>query len=388
MSKNIIFCADGTCNGPGEADDVLLPADTNVFKLYAQLCSTPSVDPNADEQESSQSDAAGNIVQSARYIYGVGANTNPIGTLFGGAIGGGLAARIVRGYTYLSRVYDPGDNIFLVGFSRGAYTVRALAGLVLFSGLMDRTTYDPADQTAAYTLGAGAWYRYQHTVAVNGGWLGDFDKFIAGLPDIFSTPPAKYVQIPAIQAIGVWDTVGSYLLDAAASDDGDRIDLLPLANTKLSTDVQRGFQAISLDERRNVFTPIPWNAATNVVQAFFPGGHCDVGGGYAETGLSDIALNWMLAKLKGQGLLLYPSILVKPVPDPAGPAHQQWLYLPWTNPIFTLSARDFSGRQDIVADPSITLREAAGTVVFDTGTSGKPALLGPTKGIYRPANLP
>jgi hypothetical protein len=388
MAKNIIFCADGTCNGPGETDDELLPADTNVYKLYVQLSSKPPSNPDANEQEASEADANGNVVQSSRYIYGVGDAGGPIDALFGGAVGAGLAARIVRGYTYLSRVYDPDDDIFLVGFSRGAYTVRALAGLVLFSGLMDRSTYDPTDKSAAYTLAAGAWYRYQHTVAVNGGWLGDFDKLVAGLPGIFSTPPAKYVPVQSVRAIGVWDTVGSYLLAAAAGNDGDKTDLLPLANTRLSLNVQNGFQAVSLDERRNVFTPILWDAAANVVQALFPGGHCDVGGGYTEAGLSDGALNWMQDKLSSQGLLLYPSSLYKPSPNPAGPAHQQWLYSPWTAPVFTLSTRSFAGRTDIAPDSSIAARGNAGTVEFDTGTSGTPHLAGPVIGIYRPANLP
>src|ERR1700692_2492080 len=206
MAKNIIFCADGTCNGPGEKDDELLPADTNVYKLYVRLSSKPPSYPDANEQEASEADAAGNVMQSSRYIYGVGDGGGPIDALFGGAGGAGLAARIVRGYTYLSRVYNPGDNIFLVGFSRGAYTVRALAGLVLFSGLMYRSVYDPTNKPAAYRLAAGAWYRYQRTVAVNGGWLGDFNRLIAGLPGIFSNPPAKYVPVQGIRAVGVWDT--------------------------------------------------------------------------------------------------------------------------------------------------------------------------------------
>ncbi|MTJ83477.1 MAG: DUF2235 domain-containing protein [Telmatospirillum sp.] len=388
MAKNIVFCADGTCNGPGETDDTLLPSDTNVYKLYVRLCSRAPADPGSNEQEASETDAAGTVVQSSRYINGVGDSGGPVERLFGSAVGAGLAARIVRGYTYLSRVYDPGDAIFLVGFSRGAYTVRALAGLVLFSGLMDRSSYDSGDKSAAYALAAGAWYRYQQTVAVNGGWLGTFDKIIAGLPGIFTTPPGRYIPVDSIRAIGVWDTVSSYLLDAAAGNDGDKSDLLPLANTRLSLRVQRGFQAVSLDERRNVFTPVLWDAAANVVQGLFPGGHCDVGGGYSESGLSDGALVWMLDKLSSQGLMLYPSALSHPAPDPAGPAHQQWLYSPWTRPVFTCSTRSFAGRTDILPDSSIAAREHASAVVFDTGTSGTPQRPGPITGIYRPANLP
>lgn len=405
MPKNIVFCADGTCNGPGELDDLNHPDPTNVYKLFVELSATPPAAgaAQAAEQETQQTDATGAVEQAARYIDGVGDSDGPIMDLFGGAVGAGLAARIVRGFTFISRTYDPGDRIFLVGFSRGAYTVRALAGLILFNGLLDKNAYGlntipfgsagyPANQQQAYQLGAGAWYQYQRTVAVNGGVLGDFDKFMVGFPGFFYTAPEHMVPVAGLQAIGVWDTVGSYGFSAAYDDSGEKTDLFPLANTRLNALVGRGFQAISLDEQRNVFTPILWDAATNVVQALFPGAHADVGGGYSifkgEAHLSDIALAWMLARLTSQGLITYPGTPFPLMPDPAGIAHQQWLYPPWTGPGFTRAVRSFAGRSDITADPSIAARELAGTVVFDPGSNSVAPPVAPVTGIYRPANLP
>ncbi len=393
--KNVVFCADGTCNGPGEVDDQDLPDPTNVYKLFVQLSSTaaPAGAVQDDEQEAVEVDGE-DVVQSAKYIDGVGDANNPIIKLLGGAAGVGLIARIVRGYTYLSRTYTPGDNIYLVGFSRGAYTVRALAGLIVFSGLLDPKTYNPDNKVQAYKLGAGAWYAYQRTVSVNGGLLGYFDKLMLDSPDFFLTAPSSFVAVPSIRAIGVWDTVSSYGFSAAYDATGDvtdaKADLFPLANTKLSPNVAKGYQAISLDEQRDAFLPILWNQAPNVVQQFFAGAHADVGGGYSiakgEAQLSDVALNWMISSLQTDGLLIYPNGRFPVLPNPAGIAHQQWRYAPWSD--LPHSMRSFAGRTDIMVDRSVSVREVADSVVFDPGSNANVPPLAAITGKYRPLNLP
>jgi len=396
VGKNIIFCADGTCNGPGEVDDLKLPDPTNVYKLFVQLNSAaaPAGSTQDSEEETIEPAAGGAPAQYAKYIDGVGDSSNPIIQLFGGAAGAGLVARIVRGYTYISRVYDPGDDIYLVGFSRGAYTVRALAGLILFSGLLDKAAYNlanyPANMEQAYQLGAGAWYHYQRTVSVNGGLLGDFDKLMLDFPAFFTQAPTSLVSVNALKAIGVWDTVSSYGFSAAYDDAGAKDDLFPLANTKLSASVNRGYQAISLDEQRDVFIPILWDQASNVEQYLFPGAHADVGGGYSiakgEAQLSDVALSWMIANLAGQGARIFPNQRFAELPNPAGIAHQQWRYPPWTG--MPHSVRSFAGRADIKVDPSVAAREAAGVVTFDPGSNASVLPLPAITGRYRPPNLP
>jgi uncharacterized protein (DUF2235 family) len=411
MPKNIVFCADGTDNGPGVnyalpagVPPQLLPDETNVFKLFVQLNRAPLPDGNAMEQETQEVEN-GAIIQWSKYLDGVGTGDGPIVDLFGSALGVGLAARIVRGYTFLSRAYDPGDNIYLVGFSRGAYTVRALAGMILQYGLLDKTVYNlnaipygslgyPSNPTAAYTLGAAVWAAYAKATAPTGGWLAEVVHLLDDFPAFFSAPPpASYVQVPNIRAVGVWDTVGSYLFDALAADDGSKTQLFPFANTQLSPRVLNGYQALSLDELRNVFTPILWDQATNVSQTIFAGGHADVGGGYsmatAEAQLSDIPLAWLMGKLISEGLRVFPTQSFHTAPNPVGIAHQQWRYSPWTTPFFTLSPRRYLDRPDVLVDPSISTRMAAPSVVSDPGTGDpKAPPLPPVTGPYRPQNMP
>ena len=131
MSKLIIYCADGTWNGPGQDEnDDREPDPTNVYKLFVGLAGQPATETrDADEQEK-ELRQNGRSVQVAKYVHGVGDSRNPIKKLMGGAFGAGTISRIVRGYTFISRNYESGDHIVVAGFSRGAYTARALAGLI------------------------------------------------------------------------------------------------------------------------------------------------------------------------------------------------------------------------------------------------------------------
>src|SRR5262249_58479478 len=128
MAKNIVFCADGTWNGPGQSDTK--PAErqwTNVFKIFLNLDGSDAARTAlfADEQER-ELVVDGNLVQIAKYLHGVGDSENFVVRALGGGLGEGLIARIVRGYTFISRNYEAGDKIYIIGFSRGAYTARAL----------------------------------------------------------------------------------------------------------------------------------------------------------------------------------------------------------------------------------------------------------------------
>lgn len=134
MSKNIVFCADGTWNGPGTVLTTLeidsadgsgkLPPDaiTNVVKLFANLAGHVTPDTVALRYEAEK---LLDGLQIAKVLHGVGDSSNPILKVLGGVFGVGVIARILRGYTFLSRNYLPGDAIHILGFSRGAYTARA-----------------------------------------------------------------------------------------------------------------------------------------------------------------------------------------------------------------------------------------------------------------------
>lgn len=378
MAKNLIFCGDGTWNGPGEDEPGARSGNpTNVFKLFSNLegRDTPESLRLADEQERLALDAAGQPVQLAKYLHGVGDSENPLVKLLGGAFGAGLIARVVRGYTFLSRNYAPGDAICLVGFSRGAYTARALAGLVAKQGLMDAAQLDLTDKEAAYRWGSAVWYRHQQSL--HGTFMGRLESFVADLPGFLSRPPtaAQMIQVP-LHVVAVWDTVGAMGIPAFAADH-DRLDLFRFADTQLSPRVACGLHAVSVDEARQDFDPTFWDPDPRIIQALFPGAHADVGGGYpggAESGLSDGAFAWMRDRLAEQGLRFaaVPSLPV--APSATGTAHRPWAQFPWTH--LPTGPRAFPA--GLRLHRSVLDRLAAGPVVPDPGAAAE---------AYAPANL-
>ncbi|CAM3927925.1 DUF2235 domain-containing protein [Rahnella victoriana] len=327
MSKNIIFCADGTWNGPMQDDNNDGLTDiTNVYKLFLDIrgeLDTVSLKLK-DEQEKTTRDATGVITQVAKYIHGVGDSENFLNKLLGGALGLGIVERIVRGYTFISRNYVPGDKIFLVGFSRGAYTVRALAGLITTSGLLDASKYDLSDRDEGYRLGCTVWKTYREGSGKDQSWL---QKKLRDLPAFFSNEveAQKMITGVEIEAIGVWETVGA--LGIPQYDHDRRLDLFRFTDTALSKGVKYGRQAIAIDEERIDFTPVFWDLREGVFQALFSGVHADVGGGYAAlnqgNGLSDCAYIWMRNELIHLGL----NVKVKQYSaDFRGQIHCEWGY--------------------------------------------------------------
>lgn len=338
MTKTIIFCADGTWNGPDSDDDNDgSPDPTNVFKLFCNLAGSDT-DTSlrlANEQEREERAADGTLVQIAKYLHGVGDSKNPLVKLLGGGAGAGLIARLVRGYTFISRNYEPGDGIFLVGFSRGAYTVRALAGLINARGVIDAQKEDLQDKRNAYRLGSAVWQDYrQQAVAGNDIKRSRLNDLIEELPRFFSrNPTPNLVPDVEISAVAVWDTVGAYGIPDYDRQKG-RLDAFEFADRKLSRAVQRGLHAIAIDEQRDDFVPTLWDADQRIMQVLFSGAHADVGGGYTrhnkESGLSDIALDWMTAELGQLGLRWSPTPTYPPAPASDGVAHEPWRAPPWS----------------------------------------------------------
>jgi uncharacterized protein (DUF2235 family) len=344
--KIIVFCADGTWNGPGQPDsDNKAAPTTNVFKLFGNLAGTDlaATSQLEKEQERALADADGTVLQCAKYLHGVGDSDNFLVKALGGTVGAGLIARIVRGYTYISRNYVPGDKIFIVGFSRGAYTARALAGLIAAKGLIDPTKNDLTKEDA-YRLGTAVWYAYRKSVVQGkGDWFGRLQQIAFDLPHFVSKPPADDQLIAApIEAVAVWDTVGALGIPVFTVN-ASRIDAFQFADRALNAKVAHGLHAISVDEMRSDFTPTLWDADVRVTQVLFPGAHADVGGGYTtdgnQSGLSDCALAWMTAELRtlGVGFADAPAYVARP--DADGVSHQPWTELPW--PALPHCARSF-----------------------------------------------
>jgi uncharacterized protein (DUF2235 family) len=346
MPKRIVFCADGTWNGP-EAQTGVAPMDstddqgellgakvTNVVKLFANLAGrvTPQTMTMRDEQEKELRDAAGGTVQIAKYMHGVGDSDSFLKKAMGGMFGMGVIARIVRGYTFISRYYDPGDEIHIAGFSRGAYTARALAGMISCVGLLNRNEYDPSDKNEAYCLGVAAWCKCKNMSLHGAGKLTDIANHMLNFVSGFFARKLEADQlIPdvPIESVAVWDTVGSMGIPAYAAD--KRFDVFRFVDTKLSNKVEHGFHAMALDELRADFPVTAWEGRAGIKQVWFVGAHADVGGGYSaeESRLSDIALEWMMKQLAEVGVRLATPLTYAPEPL-IGPAiHQPWSKAPF-----------------------------------------------------------
>jgi uncharacterized protein (DUF2235 family) len=280
MPKNIAILFDGTWNKPAEFEqDPGSKADTNVRRFYNSI-ETFTVDGRA---------------QLASYDKGVG--TEWLNKIRGGAFGRGLDEHILGQYAHLCRNYEPGDSVYVVGFSRGAYSARSLVGLVRNSGVLR----EPAEGrvTRAYEL-----YRKRDRSA--------------------DTPEAvdfrrEHSRAIEIEFLGVWDTVGSLGIPLTAFQELND-ERYGFHDTKLSRIVKNAFQALALDEHREPYKPTFMTqqedaSGQRLEQVWFAGAHSDVGGGYPDQPLADAPLRWMQQRAKECGLNV--SVLPEPLDEAA-----------------------------------------------------------------------
>ncbi|MBW7895199.1 MAG: DUF2235 domain-containing protein [Opitutaceae bacterium] len=290
--KRLILCNDGTWNTPDQEDNGI-PSPTNVVKLYHALA---------------ERDTKG-VRQLKYYHPGVGAAGGIVDSVLGGAMGVGIGNHIRSAYHWIATHYAPGDEIFIYGFSRGAFTARSLGGLI-GRGLLKLDDVDSKESwtrvEAAYTA-----YRERKSDWARPGWT-FFDQG--------RTP---------IRFIGVWDTVGALGVpdDLEVLNLFDNKDKWRFHDTALGAHVQTARHAMAIDEVRASFTVTRWSNAAehpDAVELWFPGVHSDVGGGYATTDLSDGALIWMLDQSKQAGLCFRPGIRTTLKPDPHGVMHNSY----------------------------------------------------------------
>ncbi len=334
MPKTIVLCLDGTWDGPDARTADGASTASNVQKVFESLSGSEPLGPSDNEREITFPTGQDPVEQVAKYIHGVGDVHNVLARAVEGATGIGLLARIIRGYTYLSREFQRGDHIVMVGFSRGAYTARALAGFVAGQGLLDWTAMKlTAGTDLSYSAGLAAWEAYK--TARNAGAHG----ILQGLADVVTSlhdrfdlglhpaPQLRFVDDVPIRAVAVWDTVGALGIPDMQVTGGTvvRRDVFEFVDTQLSNSVEHGFHAIAIDEERADFTPTLWDTRDGVVQVLFPGAHGDVGGGYPDTeaGLSNCALAWMARQLSAIGVLF--ANMPAGAPDPLGVQHRPWV---------------------------------------------------------------
>lgn len=272
--------------------------------------------------------------QIVYYQAGIGTGIGLYSHLVGGATGLGLAENVREAYAFLASNYaendtlcDP-DSIFLLGFSRGAYTARSLGGFICALGILKKHAMPHfVEIFSDWTHAGEAWYKpqffdsyFDHHQTVKKlkpreDLASDKDRRDEYLADYFKKLQClDLTQDVAIKAIGVWDTVGSlgipvnpilqrlfWFLPAFVRG-GSSAAWFDTSLDK-SGRIENAFQALALDEQRYPYSPAVWekdsSCSTNLKQVWFPGAHSNVGGSYADTGTADITLAWMMDQLAG-----------------------------------------------------------------------------------------
>lgn len=309
--KSIVLFSDGTGNSSAKL------FKTNVWRMYEALDLGPTQGSNSR-------------VQIAYYDNGVGtSNFRPLRVL-GGIFGFGLKGGVLRLYRYLCRNYRPGDSIYAFGFSRGAFTIRLLVGLIASQGVLrcdDENDLTLQSRAAYRELCRGVWpnKRLARDFVADLRWLRD--RLVRLKRKLLRQRRYKSVTKvhPDIQFVGVWDTVAAYGGPFAEVTRGvdDWIWPLTMPNYALSTKVVRAAHAVALDDERDAFMPLLWDevrerdlqrvgeevwvdgkkgprrerrfaAPGRLNQVWFTGMHSDVGGGYPDESLSYVSLLWMM----------------------------------------------------------------------------------------------
>lgn len=286
--KKLILCCDGTWNRADQEHDGA-PCPTNVVKLAFRVAKR-----------------AASVPQIVYYDQGVGTG-NALDRFSGGAFGGGLDDNIYDAYRFLIANYEHGDELFFFGFSRGAFTARSVAGMIRKCGI-------PRREYVA---------RYRQAIDFYKSPLHPDHAEPAAFRKGYSVCGNDGIQI---RFMGVWDTVGSLGIPMRGLRGLTR-KKYQFHDTELSGSVERAYHALAIDEHRAPFEPTLWTYKPKpeqaVEQVWFCGSHTDVGGGYPESGLSDITLEWMIDKAREAGLAFDAAAMqAMPLhPDPLEKLH-------------------------------------------------------------------
>ena len=292
--KVIAVFADGTGNSAAKL------FKTNVWRLYDALDTSDPGDSGLERQ-------------IAYYHDGVGTSSFKPLAIAGGAFGWGLKRNVLDLYTFVCRNYQPGDRICAFGFSRGAFTVRLLAGLIAREGLVVNTSERDLE---AYARDAYRQYRrrFNQTKGLVGPLRNLRDLVITGWRKLTwrNTYAEQKTAHPnhdvPIDFLGVWDTVAAYGMPIAEITRGidDWVWPLSMPDYKLNPKVKRARHALALDDERDTFHPLIWDERSQnperIKQVWFAGMHSDVGGGYPDDSLAYVSLDWMLTEASGAEL--------------------------------------------------------------------------------------
>ncbi|HTO64009.1 MAG TPA: DUF2235 domain-containing protein [Bradyrhizobium sp.] len=335
MAKNIVLLSDGTGNSSASV------FKTNVWRLFQIL-------DLSDPQR-----------QIAFYDDGVGTSSFKLFAILGGIFGFGLKRNVIAIYSFCCRNYEPGDRIYCFGFSRGAFTIRIVAGLIASQGLV---RYDDKEaDLARFAADAYRAYRRRFDSGIPKYLKKWFHVDLRGIRDLVirtwrslrgqEVRASDPIDVDSIHFVGIWDTVDAY--GGPIQEMTRAIDYwiwpLSMPDHFMSAKVLRACHALSLEDERDAFSPVIWDeryvrakatvagsAKANwlfdvdhdprstaartaeplpqaraglppidrqrISQVWFTGVHADIGGGYPQNGLSFVALDWMMDRAQAYGL--------------------------------------------------------------------------------------
>lgn len=347
--KRLVLFLDGTWNS--------VHSNTNVWRMRA-LCAPHGADGKPQQ-----------------VYYSIGVNG-----FLGGVFGQGLDENIRLAYEWLVENYNPGDEVFIFGFSRGAYTARSLAGLVAIEGILrPGSPIGIAELFERHKAGGLSIWKLEEIVST-----GSHHKFTLQEKWLL-----KYSRPAKVNVVGVWDTVGSLGWEKGNIPGVSRSTFSYL-QTGLRIHILNAYHALAIDEHRQDFAPTLWDAShsirakprplTSVEQRWFVGAHANVGGGYPTDLLAQAPLQWMMQKAEVHGLTfrsdveLDGDIIEAPIAD----SHSEFAYGFYS--IFSKKLNRLIGREPYSrgAKTYSTVNETIDATVFERWRADPS---------YRPANL-
>lgn len=306
--KNIVICCDGTGN------ECRARKNTNIVKLFRAL---KKEDPRK---------------QIAYYDPGLGTISSPgiqfppfklLTKILGWTFGYGFSKNLTDAYGYIMDTFEPGDRVFMFGFSRGAYTVRALTGMIKMCGLLNKGSKNLIPyaikiykkrkrKKPRLAKGFIQWFYYLFYFF----WSKEPDWALAG------TFKKTFSRQCNVHFIGVWGTVKSI---------GWFRRRIILPYTFFNADLQNGRHAVSIDEKRSQYQTNLWGFenSEHFKEVWFAGAHSDIGGSYEQCGLSDITLKWMLEEAQSNQLLIHKTCLEEIKPNHLANKHNPLLPMWW-----------------------------------------------------------
>ncbi len=316
MARKLVVCCDGTWNTPRN--------ETNIFRTYRFLRERLGA-PAELTQKTGVTTCGGRAGDGSEVLlfYDRGIGTDWFNRIVGGAAGVGLSENVRDAYHFLGQNFVPGSEIYVFGFSRGAYTARSLCGFVKAAGLLERPT--EKDVWRAYM---DCYATASRVVARPRGW--DLDRVRGWLvekagdavgrlggADVASLPRHSGVRI---RFIGVYDTVGALGVPLSGATSVNE-PIVGFHDTTLGDSVEHAVQALAVDEKRGPYVPTLWTQAADaaalagqtVLQVWFAGVHSDIGGGYPDKGIGNITWDFMMRRAAERGLVLDPNQPTPPV---------------------------------------------------------------------------